>query len=187
MAVPATKRWTLEEVHRLPDDGNKYELVHGELFVTPPPNNLHETVLARLNRLLVAYIDANGLGLVYPGTPAVRHSGSETLPDLMVRAEAPAVLHDWENAPTPMLVVEILSESTRRRDLDQKRNYYLNDVRVPEYWAVDPRQRTVTIARPGRPDRIVDQLFTWHPADAAAPLEIRMEDLFGASVNIDDA
>jgi hypothetical protein len=48
----ATKVWTLEELHSLPDDGNKYELIHGELFVTPPPTDPHETIAARLTRLL---------------------------------------------------------------------------------------------------------------------------------------
>lgn len=37
MAMAETKVWTLEELHSLPEDGNKYELLHGELFVTPPP------------------------------------------------------------------------------------------------------------------------------------------------------
>jgi Uma2 family endonuclease len=180
MAVPATKRWTLEEVHRLPDDGNKYELVHGELFVTPPPTNVHETIHARLMRLLVPYVDANRLGLVYAGTPAVRRGDNEALPDLIVRAEAPGVYNDWENAPTPILVVEILSDSTRRRDLGAKRRYYMNDVKVAEYWAVDPQQRTVTVARQGRPDRVVDQVLAWHPAGASTPLEMRLEDVFGA-------
>src|SRR4051812_45596473 len=59
------KRWTLEELHSLPDDGNKYELIHGELFVTPAPSNDHETVLARLSELLFPYVRANKLGLVY--------------------------------------------------------------------------------------------------------------------------
>ncbi len=53
---------TLDEVHRLPDDGNKYELVRGELFVTPPPNDDHETVLARLSRIVDPYVEENGLG-----------------------------------------------------------------------------------------------------------------------------
>lgn len=48
----AAKRWTLEELHSLPDDGNKYELVHGELFVTPPPTNEHESVVSALHSLL---------------------------------------------------------------------------------------------------------------------------------------
>ena len=55
MAVPVptkTKVWTLEELHSLPDDGNKYELVHGELFVTPPPTVDHEEIAARLDRVL---------------------------------------------------------------------------------------------------------------------------------------
>src|SRR5947207_14395261 len=51
-----TKTWTLEEVHSLPDDGNKYELVRGELFVTPPPNEQHESIAAKLNRILDPYV-----------------------------------------------------------------------------------------------------------------------------------
>lgn len=44
--------WTLQQLHALPDDGNKYELVDGELFVTPAPTNRHEQILARLTRIL---------------------------------------------------------------------------------------------------------------------------------------
>jgi hypothetical protein len=55
------KRWTLEELHRLPDDGNKYELVRGDLFVTPPPNDGHETILARLTDVLTPYVRAQRL------------------------------------------------------------------------------------------------------------------------------
>ena len=179
MAVSTTtKRWTLEEVHRLPDDGNKYELVRGELFVTPPPGDRHETVHARLNHVLVPYVEAQRLGLVYAGTPCVRRKGSEVLPDLTVRALAPGVENDHENAPTPLLVVEILSGSTRRRDLDQKRAFYMEDARVPEYWAVDPIGRNVRVIRPGQEDRVEDRVLRWHPAGATAPLEIEVGALF---------
>lgn len=174
----ARKRWTLQELHSLPDDGNKYELVHGALFVTPPPSNVHETVLARLNRLLVGYVDAQRLGLVYPGTPAVRRHESEVLPDIIVRAEAPGVLNDWENAPTPLLVVEILSDSTRRRDMDQKRAFYMTDVRVPEYWAVDPDVRVVRVMRQGAEDRVASDLVRWMPEGASEALTIDLAALF---------
>ena len=80
-----TKRWTLEELHRLPDDGNKYELVRGNLFVTPAPTEAHETILARLTMILVPYVAANELGLVYRPRAVVRFDGSEVEPDLMVR------------------------------------------------------------------------------------------------------
>ncbi len=73
----ATKRWTLEELHRLPDDGNKYELVRGDLFVTPPPTDAHETILARLTRLLDPYVAAHGLGFVYRPRAVLRFEGSE--------------------------------------------------------------------------------------------------------------
>ena len=66
MHMTQTKRWTLEELHSLPDDGNKYELVRGDLFVTPPPSEEHETILARLHALLIPYVAANALGMVRP-------------------------------------------------------------------------------------------------------------------------
>src|SRR5690349_16542673 len=68
MAMPVatdTKVWTLEELHSLPDDGNSYELVHGELFVTPPPAVSHEEIVARLTRILVPFVAAHHIGNVY--------------------------------------------------------------------------------------------------------------------------
>src|SRR5688500_9475932 len=50
------RKWTLAEMHRLPEDGNKYELVRGELFVTPPAGEVHETIAARLSAILVPYV-----------------------------------------------------------------------------------------------------------------------------------
>ena len=85
-----TKQWTLEEVHSLPDDGNKYELVRGELFVTPPPTDPHETIAARLSRLLDPYVAEHGLGYVYHPRAVMRFDGSEVEPDLMVRQPQPA-------------------------------------------------------------------------------------------------
>ncbi|HEY2165322.1 MAG TPA: Uma2 family endonuclease, partial [Gemmatimonadaceae bacterium] len=83
------KRWTLDEVHSLPDDGNKYELVRGELFVTPPPSDDHETILARLTGVLSPYVEAHRLGLVYHPRAVMRYRGSEVEPDLMVRQPSP--------------------------------------------------------------------------------------------------
>jgi Uma2 family endonuclease len=82
------KVWTLEELHSLPDDGNKYELLHGELFVTPVPTLDHETIIARLTALLVPFVMANGLGYVYSGTSVITTGANELLPDLLVRQPA---------------------------------------------------------------------------------------------------
>ena len=78
MAMPAaTKRWTLEELHSLPDDGNKYELIHGALYVTPPPSPGHDTIIARLTAVLVPYVVGQNLGLVFHPRSVIRWRGSE--------------------------------------------------------------------------------------------------------------
>jgi len=121
-----TKQWTLEEVDSLPDDGNRYELVRGELFVTPPPTDPHETIGARLSHLLFAYVEKERLGYVYRPQAVMHFERSEVAPDLMVRQPNPNPDPTWDNAPTPVLVVEIFSPSTRRRDQNQKRSLYMD-------------------------------------------------------------
>jgi Uma2 family endonuclease len=171
------KQWTLEEVHSLPDDGNKYELVRGELFVTPAPAGGHEAILARLSRVLEPYVAANGLGLLFHPRAVVRFEGSEVEPDLMVRQPWPGDEEDWDAAPLPVLIVEVFSDSTRRRDQGQKRDLY-TDARIAEYWMLDPERRTVTIARPGRADETARDRLVWHPTSAGAPLTIQLGDVF---------
>ena len=176
MAMPnAVKRWNLQELHSLPDDGNKYELVRGELFVTPPPTYDHETIAARLAGILTPYVAAHGLGLVYRPRAVLRFEGSEVEPDLMVRPVAPGA--DWDGAPVPILVVEILSPSTRRRDREQKRELYA-DAGVAEYWLVDPETRSITVVVAGRHDVVESEALAWAPAAASGPLMIAVGGLF---------
>lgn len=177
MATKA-RPWTLDEVHRLPDDGNKYELVRGELFVTPPPTDDHETILARLSRIVDRYVEANDLGLVYHPRSLVRVEGSEVEPDLMVRRPSPGIKDAWEDAPRPILIVEVFSPTTRRRDQVQKKALYL-DAGIDEYWMVDPERRCVTIVRPGHADLTVADVIEWNPVGARQPLALRLAELFG--------
>ena len=172
------KQWTLDEVHSLPDDGNKYELVRGELFVTPPPTDPHETIAARLTRLLDPYVEAHGLGFVYRPRAVIRFEGSEVEPDLMVRHPHPHDDGAWDEAPIPILVVEILSRGTRRRDQVQKRSLYM-DAAVAEYWMMDPERRTITAVRWGREDTVAREEMSWYPAGASAPLTFGLVRVFG--------
>jgi Uma2 family endonuclease len=173
----AIKRWTLDEVHSLPDDGNKYELIYGELFVTPPPTDNHETISARLTRLLDPFVAAHDLGFVYRPRAVVRVSGSEVEPDLMVRQGQPREAASWDNAPLPILVVEIFSGSTRRRDQNQKRGFY-TDIGIPEYWMVDPERRVVTVVRPGHPDEEARDILRWQPSGVSETLIMEVARLF---------
>src|SRR4051812_23590776 len=97
MAEMSARPWTLEDLHELPEDGNKYELIRGELLVTPAPSVDHEDVLARLSRILTIYVDEHAIGAVYHPRAVVRFEGSETEPDLMVRPPNPGVRGNaWE-------------------------------------------------------------------------------------------
>jgi Uma2 family endonuclease len=171
------KRWTIEELHSLPDDGNKYELIHGELFLTPPPADDHETILVRLTRLLDRYVEANGLGHVFHPRSVFRFEGSEVEPDLMVRQEAQGIGNAWEKAPRPILIVEVNSPSTRRRDRAQKKDFYV-EARIPEYWIVDPQSKAITVVRAGEGDQKVVDILRWHPAGALEAFTLHVTDVF---------
>jgi Uma2 family endonuclease len=176
MSMPA-KAWTLEELHRLPDDGNKYELIRGELFVTPPPAIDHEEILARLSAILTGYVERHGLGRVYHPRAVIRFEGSEAEPDLMVRV-VPLGVHGnaWQELPPPLLVVEALSPTTRRRDLVNKREYY-RDAGAGEYWVLDGERREIRVTRGGEPDVVVRDSLVWH-AVVAEPLVLDVQVLF---------
>src|SRR5437016_2805911 len=111
----ATKsaHWTIAELDRLPEDGNKYELVRGELFVTPAPRPGHEEIAVVLRGLLEPYVKTHKLGRIYTPRSVVQvPPDSEVEPDLMVRPFAPKTT-TWDRAPRPILVVEITSDTTR--------------------------------------------------------------------------
>lgn len=175
MAMASAQRyWTLEELHALPDDGNKYELIHGELFVSPSPAPRHEVILARLREILMPYVKREKLGLVL-ARGAMRRTDSEVEPDL-------TVLHvdaglEWEAMPLPSLVVEAHSPRSRKYDAGKKRGFYLELV-IPEYWMIDGERRVITVVRPGEKDRVVTDSLTWHPPGAREPLVFSIAELF---------
>ena len=159
------KRWTLEEVHSLPDDGNTYELVRGNLFVTPPPSVAHEELAAVLAGLLQPFVVEHELGRVHRPRAVVRGLGSEVEPDLMVRAAARGA-ESWSSLPLPILVVEIASDGTRRRDLVQKRQLYA-DLGIPEYWLIDGNEGSIRVIRPNEIELIATDSILWTPQGAA--------------------
>ena len=171
LMAPTTVRWTLDELDRLPDDGNKYELVDGELFVTPAPSPPHEELAAVLHSKLDRYVEAQRLGRVYTPRSVVRTGGSEVEPDLMVRPIPTAATAGWDQKPIPSLVVEIISRATRRRDNEQKRTFYVR-IGVAAYWIVDGETRTIRIITPNAADAVTGEALVWHPAGAEAPFAL---------------
>ena len=171
-----TKRWTLADLRTLPDDGNTYELIDGELLVTPAPSTQHEEMAALLAEIMQPYVVRESLGRVYRPRAVLQRPDEQAEPDLMIRRPIPRGA-SWLDAPTPFLVVEITSPTTKRRDLVQKREFYIA-AGVPEYWIVDAEQRCVRVIRPGTPDVIERTVLRWAPARADGALELDLERFF---------
>ena len=170
LMAPATEAWTLDQVHRLPDDGNRYELLDGELFVTPPPSPSHELLASRLRSILEPYVRQHHLGDLFGPRAVVRLLGAEVEPDLMIRTSVTAAPDSWDDMPVPLLVVEVLSRTTSRRDLVQKRSYYRR-IGVADYWIVDGVTRTIrTVTATGEYDAVTGTELVWQPRGAAEAL-----------------
>jgi Uma2 family endonuclease len=175
-----TMPWTLAELNRLPEDGNKYELVYGELFVTPAPSPSHEEVIAILVHLLVPYVERWKLWRVHTARAVVRALESEVEPDVMVRAIVPAT-EDWTKLPIPMFIIETAARSTRRRDRGKKKQFYL-DLGVPDYWIVDRETRSIQIVRLGHDDAIEREHAVWHPTGADEPFVVDVQAISQAAL-----
>ncbi len=179
-----SKPWTLDELHRLPEDGNKYELVRGALFVSPAPSVAHESIAEVLSLRLHRYVEDHTLGRVARPRSVIQALESETEPDLMVRPVPATLPESWAAAPLPILVVEIVSPTTRRRDFGPKRDFYM-DIGVPEYWIVDGDARTIRVVRPGRHDVVTNDTLVWSPPSVSAPLGIDVRTFFTEALGSD--
>ena len=182
MAMPDTaRRYSVQDVLAFPRDGNRYELVDGELLVTPAPRPVHQIVVDEMGDRLRAYMKG------YPGVARIFSSAADiswddkTLvqPDLFVVPEA-EVSRDWRTYRTLLLAVEVLSPSSGRADRVVKRQRYQRQG-VGTYWVVDVDARVVEVwqAADQRPE-IVTDVLRWRLSPSVAELTIRLENVFAA-------
>jgi len=179
MGMAAPIYYTAEMVRALPDDGNRYEVVYGELLVTPAPRPLHEIVQRRLLVALDLYLREHRVGEVL-GSRADISWSPDTLvsPDVFVVPLEQARTLDWAEMRDLLLVAEVLSPSSARFDRFNKRRRY-QDAGVPLYWIVDADERRVEIWTPADTfPRFEDARLVWHPAGAAEPFVLSLAELF---------
>lgn len=146
MATGLTRKLDYDDYARLPDDGKRYEILDGELYVTPAPSPLHQRVSKRLQRKLEDYFEARGLGEVFDAPIDMilgRHDVAQ--PDILVVTN-PAQISGRGIEGAPLLVVEVLSPSTRRHDREVKMRRYAA-LAIPHYWIVDPEGRRIACHR----------------------------------------
>jgi Uma2 family endonuclease len=137
MATGLKQKLDYDDYARIPPDGKRYELLEGDLFVTPAPSPLHQRVSKRLQRKLEAYFEARGLGEVFNAPIDVILTLHDVVqPDLVVVTD-PAQISGRGIEGAPALVVEVLSPTTRDHDRTTKARRYAA-LGVRHYWVLDP-------------------------------------------------
>jgi Uma2 family endonuclease len=181
MHMPSLKRqWSVADLADLPDDGNRYEVIDGELFVTPAPAWRHQEAVVQIHALLSAYLRRERVGHAIIAPADVTFSAKRGVqPDVFV---VPLVdgrrPERFEDVGRLLLAIEVLSPSTARADRVDKRFLY-RDERVPEYWIIDLDARTFERSTPDnpRPEILVERI-EWRPSGALQALAIDLPTYF---------
>lgn len=186
MGMPVQQtEWTAEMARALPDDGKRYEVLDGELFVTPGPNFDHQSAVLRLIVPIDAYVRAHALGWALMSPADIEFSLRRLVqPDLfVVPASEAGRPRTWRDISSLLLAVEVLSPSTARADRHRKRLIYQSEG-VGEYWIVDLDARVVERWRPddSRPEIIADTL-AWHPRPDVPALAIDLQGYFASALD----
>jgi Uma2 family endonuclease len=145
----ARRKLTYEDYVLFPEDGQRHEIIDGEHYVSPAPTPKHQRVSMRLSIRVGGFVEQHRLGEVFASPIDVLLSRHDILqPDLLfISNERAAILKDKNVQGAPDLVVEILSESTRKLDERIKLARY-ELLGVSEYWIVDPLADRVYVFRP---------------------------------------
>jgi len=138
-SLPASLKFTYEEYLAFPEDGKRHELIAGDHYVTPAPLTKHQRIVATLHRLIGPVVHERSLGTVLCSPVDV------VQPDfLFISTARSSIITEQNIQGAPDLVVEILSDSTRKTDEGIKHTLY-ERAQVQEYWIIDPHAETVKI------------------------------------------
>ena len=188
MSMPARETmWTAEMARALPDDGKRYEVLDGELFVTPAPSGDHQFALKALYDRLNPYVTAHGIGVLLWSPADIEFSPHRLVqPDLFVaRLIDGKRPRTWHEVKGLVLAIEALSPGTAHADRHRKRRIYMEEA-VDEYWIIDLDARLIERWRKGdtRPE-MLDDVLEWRPLVDVAPLPIQLQPYFAAILDDD--
>ncbi|MEP6730558.1 MAG: Uma2 family endonuclease [bacterium] len=174
------REWTFDDLDDLPDDGNRYEIIDGELFVSPGPSSRHQEAVGRLYRLLAEYLERHRVGHAFFAPADIVFSPRRAVqPDVFVvpllNGRRPESFADVRQL---LVAAEVLSPRTARADRVAKRTMY-RDEGVAEYWIVDLDARTFERSTPSeaRPEILAERL-EWFPVGAAEPFVVDLAAYF---------
>jgi len=179
MGMAAPLYYSADMVRALPEDGKRYETVHGELLVTPAPRLWHQEVHRRITGRLDRYLETQPVGCLFYA-PADISWGPDVLvqPDIFVADREEARTLDWSQVRTLLLTIEVLSPTTARYDRHTKRRLY-QEVGIPFYWIVDPDEKCVEVWTPDAQFPTVErECVAWRPEGAEVEFVLELEELF---------
>ncbi len=141
---PRQGHWTYANYATLPEDGNRYELVDGVLYMTPAPNLWHQKITFEIASYLRTYVSLTGLGEVFiPPTDVQLAPNMVFQPDVVVvLKEHFEIIQEARIIGAPDLIVEVTSPGTATYDRRQKFDAYTR-AGVAEYWLVDPATKSI--------------------------------------------
>lgn len=181
MVMPLQRTdWTVEMLNGLPDDGCRYEVIDGELFVTPAPALVHQRAIAALFKLIDPFTEEVGLDTLFAPVAVTFSEQREVQPDVLVmpkRADGRRATR-FSDVGRLILAVEVLSPSTHRVDRNEKRRLYRQEG-VPEYWIVDTEARVFERWRSDSElPEVLEHTITWQPLQSRDALQIDLTKYF---------
>lgn len=141
---------TVEDLDAMPEDGNRYEVIEGELFVSRAPDFLHQIVITNFIFSVKSYLINNPIGVIVTTPGLIFSPLNGVIPDAVYLSHErrEAALHEGRLHSAPELVVEVVSPGAEnvRRDRIAKRQLYAK-YEVEEYWVIDPQTRSIEVCR----------------------------------------
>ena len=162
--------YTVDDLERFPDDGNRYELLDGVLLVTPQAAAVHQVVASRIQVKLANFLQ-NVAHVVGPGA-VVRMPNTQLQPDILVYPARFSPMTDWRKITEHWLAVEVLSRSSRIYDREFKRDAYFA-LGVQKVWLVDWRDESVEVCTARRKGRVVRGAIRWRVAGTEIVIDLR--------------
>lgn len=146
MVTETATRFTYRDYLHLPDNGKRYQIIEGELYMVPAPVPYHQKISGNLSFVLRKFVEEKKLGEVYCAPCDFVLSKTDIVqPDIFfISKERLTIIGKKYITAAPDLVIEILSPYTEKIDLLLKRKLYA-EYGVKEYWIVDPEEKTVEL------------------------------------------
>ncbi|HSB05367.1 MAG TPA: Uma2 family endonuclease [Thermodesulfobacteriota bacterium] len=147
-AFKIDEKFTYQDYLHLPDNGKRYQVINGELYVVPAPVPYHQRVLARVFKIVDSFVSHENLGAVFLSPCDVILSDTDIVqPDLFfVGQDRLDIIKERNIQGAPDLVVEVLSPHSEKIDKISKTKLYAR-FGVKEYWIVSLDNREVTVLR----------------------------------------